>query len=238
LRVNGDDFEVLACAQDGIRGKDIGAHVNEEFLRAWRLRETAGKGRGDKLGDGARNRNEGWEARGAGVDLEGFHETRPGGPADGIDDGDELTGGFDGDEGWAIGIRRGERRVRDFLIGARVGIGDLEHVNAVDAGTEKEAALYVDGEELAGGRERGAVGGSEQAGLVIAEENSTAGRKDERLGKLGLCQIGTEKIETGEGEEFEEKRLRANSPARRGARQERRSKLHGHGASFSARTAA
>ncbi len=61
--------------------------------------------------------------------------------SDAIHYGDVLGRWLDGYVSGLIRDGRGERGTGDFLIGARGGIGDLIHVNAVSADGEKDSGL-------------------------------------------------------------------------------------------------
>ena len=195
LRINGDALKVFAIVNHDVGRGRIGTHIDEEFLGVGRLSEAGGDGPGNEFDEGDWNKR-----RRAGIDLESLHQTFAGKLTDEINDGDVLAGGFDGDEGGAFGVGGGEGRVRNFLVGAGGGIGDVVHMDAVSARAEKEAALNVDGEILSGGIEGRAGNGGEGAGLIVAENYGATGAEDEGLRKLGQCQIGTAKNETSEGE--------------------------------------
>src|SRR5271156_6155289 len=126
---------------------------------------------------------------GAHEDQKRFHRGVAGVFADAVDDRNVLASGFYCDEHRLVGGGRRKRRIADFLEGARGGIGDLKHADAVGADSEEKAALDVDGETGSGGLARSKKGrvanGRERAGLVVTHGDGASGGENEGLLELG-----------------------------------------------------
>jgi hypothetical protein len=105
--------------------------------------------------------------------------------SDAVDHGNVLSSGLDRDKRGLVRVRRCEGRIGDFLISASGGIGDLKHVDAVDADGEQKAALDVNHQGLVGGSEGGAGDWRKRSRLVVANGNGARGGEDQGLLELG-----------------------------------------------------
>src|SRR5271154_520822 len=194
LRIDRKALKFRAFLDCGILRLRIGAHEDQKFLVVGRLGDPDWSG--IEFGGGALNRNKsrtdvrvrtryGCRRR----DQKRFHRGVAGVFADAVDDRNVLASGFYCDEHRLVGGGRRKRRIADFLEGARGGIGDLKHADAVGADSEEKAALDVDGETGSGGLARSKKGrvanGRERAGLVVTHGDGASGGENEGLLELG-----------------------------------------------------